>query len=229
MLFGYLIRLGLIFLAVWLVKDAAWISLPALGATIIVTHLGLLVWELKYVALSLAHPGLKPARPSHIALTTGTDTSCSDSSSRRSTPSCVGRTSSRRSTRSPSSPSSAALIGIVDLPARRQPRRPKVAPTGVRNLAEIIVEFIEDQVVMQTMGKAGLRLDAVPAQPVHLHLPLQRPGHHPDHPDAGDGPHRHPAVPRAARVGDLHRRRLQAPGPRLLRPPAVAARACRRR
>lgn len=62
-LFGYLVRLGLIFLAVLLVKDAAWISLPALGATIIVTHLGLLLWELKFVALSLAHPGLKPARP----------------------------------------------------------------------------------------------------------------------------------------------------------------------
>jgi hypothetical protein len=61
-LFGYLIRLGLICLAVWVVKDASWISLPALGATIIVTHLGLLFWELKYVAISLANPGLKPAR-----------------------------------------------------------------------------------------------------------------------------------------------------------------------
>jgi hypothetical protein len=60
-LFGYLVRLGLILLAVLLVKDAGWISLPALGATIIVTHLGLLVWEMKYVALSLAHPGLKPS------------------------------------------------------------------------------------------------------------------------------------------------------------------------
>lgn len=59
-LFGYLIRLALIFLAVYLVKDAGWISLPALGSTIIVTHLGLLFWEMKYVALSLAHPGLKP-------------------------------------------------------------------------------------------------------------------------------------------------------------------------
>lgn len=59
-LFGYLVRLGLIFLAVWVVQDAAWISFPALGATIIVTHLGLLVWEMKYVSLSLAHPGLKP-------------------------------------------------------------------------------------------------------------------------------------------------------------------------
>jgi ATP synthase I chain len=59
-LFGYLLRLGLIFLAVWLVKDASWISLPALGATIIVTHLGLLIWELRYVAISLAYPALKP-------------------------------------------------------------------------------------------------------------------------------------------------------------------------
>ncbi len=59
-LLGYILRLGLIFLAVYLVKDARWISLPALGATIIFTHLGLLVWELKYVAISLAYPGLKP-------------------------------------------------------------------------------------------------------------------------------------------------------------------------
>jgi hypothetical protein len=64
-LFGYIARLGLIFLAVWVVKDASWISLPALGATIIVTHLGLLIWELKYVAISLAYPALKPTtRPS---------------------------------------------------------------------------------------------------------------------------------------------------------------------
>ncbi len=59
-MFGYLLRLGLIFLAVYLVKDAGWICIPALGATIIVTHLGLLVWELQYLSLSLAYPGLKP-------------------------------------------------------------------------------------------------------------------------------------------------------------------------
>jgi hypothetical protein len=62
-LFGYLIRLALVFLAVWLVKDTSWISLPALGSTIIVTHLGLLFWEMKYVAMSLAYPGLKPTKP----------------------------------------------------------------------------------------------------------------------------------------------------------------------
>jgi hypothetical protein len=59
-LFGYLIRLALIFLAVWLVKDAPWVELVPLGLTIIVTHLGLLVWELRYVSASLAFPGLKP-------------------------------------------------------------------------------------------------------------------------------------------------------------------------
>jgi hypothetical protein len=62
-LFGYLIRLGLIFLAFYVVKDMSWVSRPALGLTIIVTHLGLLIWELKYVAASLAYPGLKPSRP----------------------------------------------------------------------------------------------------------------------------------------------------------------------
>ncbi len=33
----------------------------------------------------------------------------------------------------------------------------KVAPKGIRNLAEILVEFIEESVVMQTMGKKGLK------------------------------------------------------------------------
>ena len=65
-LFGYLLRLALIFLAVYLVKDTGWISFPALGATIIFTHLGLLVWEMKYVAMSLAYPGLKP-QPSTVS------------------------------------------------------------------------------------------------------------------------------------------------------------------
>ena len=59
-LFGYLIRLALIGVAVYLVRDASWGSIPSLGGTIIVTHLGLLMWEMKYIAASLAFPGLKP-------------------------------------------------------------------------------------------------------------------------------------------------------------------------
>jgi len=50
----------------------------------------------------------------------------------------------------------AALIGIlIFLLASRQDG--SKAPRGVRNLAEIIVEFIEDQIVMPTMGRAGLK------------------------------------------------------------------------
>jgi hypothetical protein len=59
-LFGYLIRLGLILAAVLLVQDMSWMSVIPLGLTIIVTHLGLLIWELRYVSASLAFPGLKP-------------------------------------------------------------------------------------------------------------------------------------------------------------------------
>lgn len=59
-LFGYLLRLGLIAGAVYLVRDVPWVSLPALGLTIIISHLGLLFWEMKYIAASLAFPGLRP-------------------------------------------------------------------------------------------------------------------------------------------------------------------------
>ena len=61
-LFGYLVRLSSIAVAVILVADLGWVSVPALGATIIVAHLGLLFWELPYVAASLAFPGLRPRR-----------------------------------------------------------------------------------------------------------------------------------------------------------------------
>ncbi len=58
---GYAVRIGLLFLIVLLLKDLAWIHLASLGLTLVVTHLGLLFWELRYVSASLAHPGLKPA------------------------------------------------------------------------------------------------------------------------------------------------------------------------
>lgn len=58
---GFMIRLALISLAVWLVKDASWVALLPLGLTIIIAHLGLLVWETRHVSASLAYPGLKPS------------------------------------------------------------------------------------------------------------------------------------------------------------------------
>jgi hypothetical protein len=59
-LFGYLIRLGLILAAILLVRDASWVELAPMGITIIVAHLGLLFWEMKYISASLAFPALKP-------------------------------------------------------------------------------------------------------------------------------------------------------------------------
>lgn len=61
-LFGYLVRLGLVALAVMAVKDAGWVELWPLGLSLIVTHLGLLLWEMRYVSASLAFPGLKPRK-----------------------------------------------------------------------------------------------------------------------------------------------------------------------
>lgn len=50
----------------------------------------------------------------------------------------------------------AALISIaLFLIASR--RDPMVAPTGARNLAEVTIDFIEESVVMQTLGKSGLK------------------------------------------------------------------------
>jgi hypothetical protein len=57
---GYVVRLGLLTAAVVFVRDAGWVELPPLGFTIVIAHLGLLVWEMKYVSASLAFPGLKP-------------------------------------------------------------------------------------------------------------------------------------------------------------------------
>jgi F-type H+-transporting ATPase subunit a len=49
----------------------------------------------------------------------------------------------------------AAVIGsVIYIVAAR--KDPMVAPTGVRNLAEAGVDFIEDQIVMQTIGRDGL-------------------------------------------------------------------------
>lgn len=41
----------------------SWIDLPALAVTVLVTQLGLLLWETRYVSASLAYPALKPGAP----------------------------------------------------------------------------------------------------------------------------------------------------------------------
>ena len=57
---GYIARLGVLTVAIVAVKDAAWVERAPLFVTLLVTHLGLLLWETRSVSLSLAYPGLKP-------------------------------------------------------------------------------------------------------------------------------------------------------------------------
>jgi hypothetical protein len=44
-------------------RHVSWIDLPTLGFVLVGTHIGLLSWEAKHVSLTLAAPGLRPARP----------------------------------------------------------------------------------------------------------------------------------------------------------------------
>jgi hypothetical protein len=57
---GFLGRMILVAIAIALVNDAGWISRMPLGLTVVGTHIGLLVWEARYVSLSFAYPALKP-------------------------------------------------------------------------------------------------------------------------------------------------------------------------
>ncbi|MCU1373653.1 MAG: hypothetical protein JWO68_939 [Actinomycetia bacterium] len=57
---GYILRLGLLVLAVVPFRHAGWMQIVPFAITLGVSHLGLLLWELRHVAGSLAYPGLKP-------------------------------------------------------------------------------------------------------------------------------------------------------------------------
>jgi hypothetical protein len=59
---GFVGRLAIVTVAFLLVKDHAWVDVPAFGITLVATHLGLLLWETHHVSASLAFPGVKPAR-----------------------------------------------------------------------------------------------------------------------------------------------------------------------
>jgi hypothetical protein len=57
---GFLVRMTLVAIAIAVVNDAGWVSRMPLGLTVVLTHLGLLVWEARYLSVSLAFPALKP-------------------------------------------------------------------------------------------------------------------------------------------------------------------------
>jgi hypothetical protein len=62
-LFGYIGRLAVITVLVLVISGQSWFSPIPLCGTLILTHLGLLIWETRYISATLAFPGLKPRRP----------------------------------------------------------------------------------------------------------------------------------------------------------------------
>jgi hypothetical protein len=61
---GFVGRLVVVTVAFLLVKDQSWVDVPAFGFTLILTHLGLLIWEARHISASLAFPGVRPVRDS---------------------------------------------------------------------------------------------------------------------------------------------------------------------
>ena len=59
---GFIVRMVLVGIALYAVKDRDWVDPPVLLVTVLVTHLGMLFWETRYVSASLAFPALKPQR-----------------------------------------------------------------------------------------------------------------------------------------------------------------------
>jgi hypothetical protein len=57
---GYLVRLGLITVAVLAVIHQGWVEVIPLCAALVIAHLGLFMWEARFVSTQLAFPGLKP-------------------------------------------------------------------------------------------------------------------------------------------------------------------------
>lgn len=57
---GFILRLGLVTALVLAVRDQAWVDLVPLCVTLLLTHIGLLVWETRHVSTSLAFPGILP-------------------------------------------------------------------------------------------------------------------------------------------------------------------------
>jgi hypothetical protein len=63
---GYIVRLLLITVAVLLVVHQSWVVVVPLCIGLLAAHLGLFVWEARFVSTQLAFPGLKQGRASKI-------------------------------------------------------------------------------------------------------------------------------------------------------------------
>jgi hypothetical protein len=66
-MFGFFLRMAVVLGAFFAAKDASWMAVVPFAFTLVVTHLGLLFWEMRYVSANLAHPGLKPKAPARTS------------------------------------------------------------------------------------------------------------------------------------------------------------------
>lgn len=57
---GFIVRLAIIAAVILALDGQSWVSPVPLGLTLIIGHLGLLLWETRFVSASMAFPGLKP-------------------------------------------------------------------------------------------------------------------------------------------------------------------------
>jgi hypothetical protein len=59
---GFLLRMLFVLAVITVAGNFSWVERVPLGLGLLVTHLGLLIWETRYISNSLAYPGLKPRR-----------------------------------------------------------------------------------------------------------------------------------------------------------------------
>jgi hypothetical protein len=58
---GFFVRMGVVTLAILVVRHQDWVALVPMSIAVLGASLGLLFWETRYVSASLAFPGLKPS------------------------------------------------------------------------------------------------------------------------------------------------------------------------
>ena len=147
---------------------------PPLGLTLIVTHLGLLIWETRHVSASLAYPGLKPTaarRRAYVSAVLGALHFPPDQHLVEWRGIALqGHALRGQQGRPPDvgvGRSSCSLLFWS--PAGPRPR-PSLVPTGVQNVVESGVDFVRNDIILQTMGPAGLPWTPFLVTHVLLHL-----------------------------------------------------------
>lgn len=60
---SYVFRVAVIVIALIALRHRSFIDLTTLGLVIVGTHTGLLFYEMKFLSITLAAPGLRPTRP----------------------------------------------------------------------------------------------------------------------------------------------------------------------